>query len=84
MPTYNYKCQHCSTTIERILKVADYKKPESEPCPECNVHGLRQVIYGVELNHTHTLGKVQPNEDWKSFIRELDRKNPNHSGFTTW
>jgi len=84
VPTYNYKCEHCGTVVERILRVADYKKPESEPCPHCNVHGLRQVIHTVGFTDSYSLGRIQPSDEWKGFIRDLDRKNKGNAGFTTW
>lgn len=84
MPTYNYKCEKCETIIERILKISDYKKPESEPCPNCGIHGLRQVIHTVGFTDSYSLGRIQPPDYWKSFLRDLDRKNPDNAGFTTW
>ena len=32
MPTYDYKCNQCSYTFEKDLKIADRKIPTESPC----------------------------------------------------
>ena len=41
MPTYEFICNKCEQRFERILRMSDREKPESEPCPntECGEAG---------------------------------------------
>lgn len=35
MPYYSYKCHSCETIFERVLKIAEMKQPEVDPCTTC-------------------------------------------------
>lgn len=54
MPTYNYKCNHCDYTFEKILKIDDRKTPELDRCPNCveigkviNIISSPKIVSGV-------------------------------------
>lgn len=85
MPTYTYNCIKCGNTFEKILKMLNYKDPESEPCPECGEqNSIIQVINAkMEIVPEHALGRIRPHRDWQNHLNNLKRKNPG-SDFTTW
>jgi len=36
MPTYDYICNECNITFDKILKISDRELPTKEPCPNCS------------------------------------------------
>jgi len=43
MPTYEYRCEHCSHELELFQKISESPKKK---CPECGRLKLRRVIGG--------------------------------------
>lgn len=35
MPYYSYKCHSCEIITEQVLKIAEMKQPEIDPCTTC-------------------------------------------------
>lgn len=47
---YVYRCKECKSEFQSSLKVADRKKPESEPCPSCEKDGcVVQAVTAASL-----------------------------------
>jgi putative FmdB family regulatory protein len=44
MPNYEYKCDECAHSFERMLKIAQYKDPQD--CPECGHGPAKKMITG--------------------------------------
>jgi putative FmdB family regulatory protein len=44
MPNYEYKCDECDHSFERLLKIAQYKDPQD--CPECGHGPAKKMITG--------------------------------------
>jgi len=84
MPLYEYQCGNCEYIFERTLKMVDYKMPESEPCPMCEITLVKQIhTKGNRMGDPIRLGHIKPHGDWQTFINKLSRSNPG-SDFTTY
>jgi len=72
MPIYTYKCNECSGTFEKFIRLANRENPISEPCPACGkLNCIKQIIVtNFELMAPDSLGRIKPSEDWRSFLNE--------------
>lgn len=52
LPTYTYKCEKCNDEFSKICKIADRKRPLSEPCPSCQAEGtvIQTILAAPSLN----------------------------------
>jgi len=81
MPTYEFKCHDCGHEFERMLKMADYKLPESEPCPNCGEYKVTRHITanGLSAMKTHygldDARKKLPSE-FKETMNLIKKGNP--------
>ena len=86
MPTYEFKCDSCNHYFERRLSMADFKLPESEPCPKCNELTVKKIILPANfiLNPQPKTGRfARPDGDWCSFLKQVKKNNPG-SDFNTY
>jgi putative FmdB family regulatory protein len=84
MPLYQYKCSNCNHSFDAFKKIVDRDEPCEIPCSECSEIQIKKVIGAPGRADTVSLGLVQPDSDWKTFIRELDRKNPGNTINNVW
>lgn len=80
MPTYCYKCEACSESFEKILKIAEMDEPLGAECPECSVvgHVIRQIGLGQTLAFMtpESLGRKKAPEDFRNWLSAVKRANP--------
>ncbi len=57
MPTYEYQCDACETSFEKVLPMARYDEPQN--CPQCNQGPARRVPSGGA-------GFILKGDDWAS------------------
>ncbi len=84
MPFYDYKCNACEYTFEKRLHVEDRHQPIDELCPNCGSHSVTiQITCHFERMAPQDLGRVKPNDDWRYFLKKLNKNNPG-SSFKTY
>jgi putative FmdB family regulatory protein len=44
MPLYSYECKECKNQFDKILRLSEYKTPQS--CPECSGKTTKLLIVG--------------------------------------
>lgn len=75
MPTYNYKCESCDYTDEKVLRMAERNQPIEAPCPTCGALTVRQVISGgaafVEPSWTKKI-----DGDFKYAMNKMKKRHP--------
>ena len=51
MPTYEFRCERCNETFERVWPLAEYEKriKEKQKCPSCGSTRVIRVISIVEV-----------------------------------
>ena len=81
MPTYEFICKKCEQRFERVTKIADREKPESEPCPnaECGESGHIERYMGgqhYELTDSWSLGRLKTPKPWREFLSRMASANP--------
>lgn len=70
MPTYEYKCNGCGHTFDRILKISERATPCKEKCPQCNKKKVQQAINSVGIATHACIGtKRKPPEDFRSMLK---------------
>lgn len=79
MPTYNYKCENCGYEHEEMLKISERKKPETEPCSECNKLAVKQLIQSPRIVTGVNIGQYQHSDDFNSKLKEINKKYGKHS-----
>lgn len=81
MPTYDYKCGDCGYEFDRILKMDNYKKPESENCPECGAYEVKRHMKSAPQMKTRVgvddFRKNLP-DDFKETMRRIKKGNPDN------
>lgn len=83
MPLYDYKCDHCSYTMEDVYQ--HMKDDSLSICPSCKNSTLFRVIYGgiySSVKDVKTIGQLA-DKNWKnlgSYKRsEIENKNRDKS-----
>jgi len=56
MPIYDFQCQSCQHTFERMLSVAEGGEPQA--CPECGSEDSKKLVVPVNFN--------LPGDNWAS------------------
>lgn len=76
MPIYEFACSSCNHTFDRFLSIANYKQPESEPCPECTE--LSILKHAGRINMVQWEKNLKPDETFRDLLRQI-KKNNKHS-----
>lgn len=77
MPTYSYQCQFCGYQFDMSLSMNEMERPIHEPCPKCNKKAVNQIITSATpISDPHRMGRIKPDDTWRSFLRNLKDKNP--------
>lgn len=48
MPTYAYRCPECGHEFDKVLRISQYKDPQT--CPECGHNPAKKLITPVNFN----------------------------------
>lgn len=85
MPSYNYQCSQCGYQFELRLSMADNSQPETQPCPECGVHQVKQIIVSIPpLADPYRMGRIKPDQQWRDYLKDIKSKNPGCADFNTF
>jgi len=77
MPTFSYKCDNCSESFERFLKISQNEVPTTEPCPNCNQIKVKQTITtATPLADPYSLGRYHQSDEWRGILKGIKDKNP--------
>ena len=77
MPVYEYICNACSETFEKILMISNRKSPEKEPCPKCGEIKVSQGhLTAPTLGDPVRLGLIKPDNGFKEVLQRIHEKTP--------
>lgn len=71
---YDYRCEKCEHTFERILKVDDMMIPTTEPCPNCGESGsIVKTITAANINGFNSFGTKKINRDFQDRLSSMKK-----------
>lgn len=71
---YDYRCEKCEHTFERVLKMADMMVPTTEPCPNCGETGsVTKVITAPNINGFNSFGTTKINRDFQDRLTSMKK-----------
>jgi len=75
---YDFCCDSCGKIWEAELKMADYQKPLSEPCPLCEVSGQVRRFYGPDsipriADPYNVMGLKRMNSDFMNQLSNIKK-----------
>lgn len=72
MPIYVYRCD-CNHEFERFLSIANYKQPESEPCPSC---GELKVLKQIQPPNMIQFDKnIKTDDTFRDILKQIGKNN---------
>jgi len=79
MPIYEYHCQSCGSTFEKILRMADHAVPVSEPCPQCESTGtVQQNFTAPNICQPTTVGATRVPAGFGQVLDRISAANPHN------
>ncbi len=42
MPTYEYRCNKCGKTFEKLMTLREHENAKKPACPKCGSHSVQQ------------------------------------------
>lgn len=79
MPNYDFSCSACSHSFEKILSVENRKRPESEPCPNCNSERTVEFRIGSPaIVDPYRIGRKKTSGAFREKMEMIARNNPGH------
>lgn len=74
---YDYQCKACNHVFERVLKMADRKVPEAEPCPECGETQVKQTILACPtVNYSIKTAGVKTTDSFNDRMKDIKKALP--------
>lgn len=73
MPLYDYSCSDCEHTFTKNLRMAENKKPESEPCPSCGKSNTisQQLLSAPALGNSINMGLRKHDSGFKEVMEKM-------------
>ena len=81
MPTYDYKCNKCEHTFDKMMKIAEMHLPTEEPCPSCQEQGtvIKTIAGAPPLGDPVRLGLKKIDNGFKEVLQRIHAANGHHS-----
>lgn len=74
MITYDYQCQACEHSFEKMLPSEDRKIPENEPCPVCGAMEVKRVFVGSpSFQDPAKLGRQKPDNEFRNLLGKIKK-----------
>lgn len=84
MPVYEYSCSNCDYIFDKLCKIADRDEPCKDSCIKCGGEIKRVIITAPSIGDVVSLGIKQPDDTWKEYIKNVDKKNPGNKIKNIW
>jgi putative FmdB family regulatory protein len=65
---YDYVCAACAKTFELGLRMAEYARPTTEPCPSCGQLQVRQLVGSPAIGDSVRLGITKPPSEFMTDV----------------
>lgn len=73
MPTYEYQCEACGSTFDKVMKISEMYEPEKDSCEACGEHKVKKkILSGVIFN----ADVVKPNAAFQERIKDMAKHHP--------
>jgi putative FmdB family regulatory protein len=80
MPLYNYRCFSCEHEFNDLLKIADRKIHEEQPCPECGEEDVRIVMTAAPALAAEVGGSLKKTSDgWRDVLKNMKSKHAHNT-----
>jgi putative FmdB family regulatory protein len=76
MPTYDYRCQDCGYSFEKLTKVDDRMRPTEEPCPNCSKSNIQFIIGAPHVGDPVAMGAVKLDPKLRRKFEAIRRAHP--------
>jgi putative FmdB family regulatory protein len=77
MPYYDFKCEKCQTTFEKLLLMKEMELPLTEPCPECgSKNSVKQEVSVASIGDSIRLGLKKPDAGWGEVLNKVQKAHP--------
>jgi len=77
MMQYDYQCKACDHVFERVLKMANRKDPEGDPCPQCGELKVQQTILGCPtVNYSMKTPGVKTTDSFNDRMKDIKKALP--------
>ena len=75
---YEYKCNNCGHTFERVVKMAERLDAIEAPCPECEVSNeIEQVLSMPAVIDVHkTMNAKKPDGQFRERMQKIHENTP--------
>lgn len=79
MPTYDYRCSACGKVFSKTSKIAEYKIPTTQPCPNCSIDGTVSIVQlgAPSLGDPVRLGVTKRAGGFNEVLASVHSKNAN-------
>jgi len=74
MPNYDYTCQRCQHSFDRLLSIADRETPITQPCPKCSKRGVERVFKTAPVGGVDKT--LSPGSNFKEMMHKVARGVP--------
>lgn len=73
MPTYDYYCNKCENTFDKLLPIADRQTPTTEPCPNCTEQNSVELKIGAPspVDPLRLEGRNRPRSDFRDRMQQI-------------
>ena len=79
MALYVYRCE-CNHEFDKFLSIANYKQPESEPCPSCGELKVTKQIQSPNMIQFDR--NIKADDTFRDILKQVG-KNNKHSTVNT-
>lgn len=90
MPTYDFICEHCKHSFEKMNSITNRALPEGQPCPKCGAMEVKKIMSAsgvvpdavrlgrkpVDGGFQEVLAKIHENTPGSN-LNEMLSRNPN-------
>lgn len=73
MALFNFKCLACDKEFDKFLSIANYKLPESEPCPSCGELKVQKIISSPSMFQFDK--HIKTDDSFKDLLKQIGKNN---------
>lgn len=73
MALFNFKCTNCDKEFDKFLSIANYKLPESEPCPSCGELKVQKIISPPNMFQFDK--NIKADDNFRDLLKQIGKNN---------